>query len=444
MILTLLGCGYYEDLSEPPPPLPEPPPPFELPPPCGGEPCVTDLASASYEAQFDWPSYAGYALAVTESHLVVGAPFRYTGYNSGTPQTLFLDLLTLQQQGSWIGNGYDNATGAALAAADVDGDDLAEVAVSEASAREGSEGGKVHLLPGQPQEEVPIESAAMLTIVGDASVLLGVDLFFSEDATELVVNGVTAAATEGRILVFSTASRGTLHEYNALRSITAPGPLGTIAPWDGDADGVEDLIVQYYENGSVAWYGGPWGNGPFDAPDLEWTASCTDDCNYGEVIEPLGDVTGDGREDLGISAPQRGEPERAGSIYVLEAIGEGGAIEDSPFQLHGTEAFEDMGAALAGADIDGDGQQDLVTSASGMKPGALLVYRGPLQPGVRTEADADAIVRGQYEGDLFVRAIAVVDIDGDEHEDLAVGAPGWPAGQSQGAVYLLAGAALLP
>jgi hypothetical protein len=53
-------------------------------------------------------------------------------------------------------------------------------------------------------------------------------------------------------------------------------------------------------------------------------------------------------------------------------------------------------------------------------------------------------VHGEYLYDLFGRAIAPVDADGDAAMDLVVGAQAWPGGDGDGKVYLLPGAALLP
>jgi hypothetical protein len=449
--LAWVSCDGQE---EPPPedevPVePEPPPPVELPEPCLEQPCVVDMATARYESTADWPSYAGYAMAVAGDRLVVGAPFWFTGQESGTPQVLSLSLPELRQEGAWQGDQNGDITGAALAGADVDGDGVVEVAVSEIGGFSSQEGSPVYLISGQVEGEHLVGEDTLLTIVGDEGIRLGFDLFFSADAAELIINGTSKAATDGRVLAFSTADRGTRDEDDALRVITAPGPLGPLGRWDGNADGQDDLLVQHYWHNALAWFEGPWVSGDIESSDVEWRSYCTDSCDFGYAIEDLGDITGDGAADLGVSSPKQAEPrERAGRVYVLDNIGEGGNIEDVPLQVHGAQRGDGMGFALAGADLDGDGQQDLVASASGVapgdRPGTLLVYRGPVQPAVHTMDQADAIVRGQYAYDYFVRSIAVLDVDDDGRDDLAVGAPGWPAGLAQGAVYLLPGAELLP
>ena len=312
----------------------------------------------------------------------------------------------------------------------------------------GPGGGRTHRCGGGGRR---VGIAGIVGLTGDDGRTLGFDLFFAKDGAEIIVNAISVSADNGRIHAFSTTWRGSIGEGSAERSIYTTAPIGSIEPWDGDGDGEEDLVAQH--QAGVAFFQGPWESGPFESFDAQWVDTCGFECGIGDVLSNLGDVTGDGTSDLGFSAPMEAlGAERAGRAYVLAAMGEGGLAADIPIQLRGELPGDGMGFAMEGADIDGDGARDLVLSASGVLPGlqqgSLLVYRGPLSEGSRTLDDADVRLYGQYGLDLFVRSIEVLsgeaDIDGDGRDDLALGAPGWPAGRSQGAIYLVLGGALLP
>lgn len=448
MMFLLASCVRWDDLSSPA----EPTDPREagpLPEPCPRKPCVTDVATASYEAAFGWNSNVGYSLAVAGDQLIVGAPFFLIGYGVGSSRVLSLSARELTMSESWVGA---SSNGMAVAAGDIGLDGVIDIAIGAPlsfDTVEDDSGGKVYLVEGGVGGEQYIRDAARHTIVGNDEMRLGYDLLFSEDGRELTLNGTDKRGEQGRVHVFAVDEPGTSHEDDALRSITSPFAIGAVGHWDGDGDGLQDLLVQDYLLDAITFFAAPWSSGTLEDADVRWEGDCSGECLFGNELEDIGDVTGDGSADLGSAAPQWSTPaERAGRAYVLPSIGEGGTAEDIAIQVHGEKLGDGMGFALAGGDIDGDGQQDFVVSASGVspssRPGNLLVYRGPLADGVRTMDDADGVVRGEYSFDLFVRAIAVLDADGDGRDDLAVGAPGWPAGRARGAVYLLTGADLLP
>jgi len=94
-------------------------------------------------------------------------------------------------------------------------------------------------------------------------------------------------------------------------------------------------------------------------------------------------------------------------------------------------------AVAAGFDWNGDGVPDLVAGAPAEGDGAITIFDGALPDSVL------AVIAGFTPLEKFGASVADAgDLDGDGHDDLAVGAPGAAiAGEAAGRVYVFAGAA---
>jgi hypothetical protein len=181
-----------------------------------------------------------------------------------------------------------------------------------------------------------------------------------------------------------------------------------------------------------------------DRPGIHERAEGGD--QFGWSLAP-GDFDGDGFSDLAISAPfeSRGAAS-SGAVHVLRGSDRGLVAAEDQLWTQGSAGIPDMpedrdrfGWALAAADFDRDGDDDLVIGvhledlvlADGSRQanaGGFLVLQGSpaglTSAGRRFWTQQSAGVPDRSEAnDRFGASFAAGDFDGDRFPDLAVGAP---------------------
>jgi hypothetical protein len=206
--------------------------------------------------------------------------------------------------------------------------------------------------------------------------------------------------------------------------------LGIDAAGDVDGDGVPDVAVGAPGGNRAYVFSGTDGSVVLDLPGREAGES------FGQRIEDLGDVDGDGHGDLIVGAPTNNAGgEGAGRAYVIS-----GADGSTMLELTGERAGDNFGSSVAGS-LQPDGALILVIGApngGSNQGGRAYVYVGKgltESPRFIIEPDETAARLGG----MFVSVVG--DVDADGHAD--VYASDWSNGAngpSTGRIYVYSGA----
>ena len=214
--------------------------------------------------------------------------------------------------------------------------------------------------------------------------------------------------------------------------------LGTAVSRAGDldGDGLPDLLV----GASGAGEGGA-GRGAVYllsglvsgevTPALDSLATVAasdlgDAVGRGDNLGPVGDLNGDGVEDLALGNPyDETGGVQAGACYLFYGPISGTRLTDDADQLLvGPDLYSGLGSTVEGSfDLDGDGLDDLALSSpwesgSVNLGGAVYLIVGPAT--ASGLGGAQTTIRG-LESEVVVGSIAVGDTDGDGQVDLLLG-----------------------
>lgn len=176
-----------------------------------------------------------------------------------------------------------------------------------------------------------------------------------------------------------------------------------------DGDGVPDILVA--DGSSVRAYSRADGS-------LLWTFSGSPGGSIGWDLAVLGDIDGDGRDDVAAGEPDADPAgmNSAGSIHVLS-----GADGSLIHQIHGSKPQDKLGRSMAAfGDKNGDGKNDLIVGNAAFETGGQMVGRVRVISAI-DGAVLQTVVNGSPNTAFAVEVADLGDVDGDGVRDLGVG-----------------------
>ncbi len=357
---------------------------------------------------------------------------------------------------SLLGNSSSSSLGTSLDVADLDGDGVADLLVGSSDYASGY--GTAYVSLGPSSGELTAADAIVINPDFNNQGHLGDGVHGGDADDDGVDDAIVGQGGDGSTGSFEayvfygpiTADRLANRADAELVPFDANTKVEAFVVSDFDGDGEPDVVVgspfgrSSREGRAYVVDGSATGTVDLDANStyVYLSTDGPDRDALGYAIADLGDTSGDGIEDIALSAMQFGD---GGVVYVLE----GGAVPGTydvdaaaAATLVGTDAAS-YGWSIASTDVDEDGTADLVVGApdatiDSVVSGTVTLHLGPFA-GEIAAGDATATFLSSVDDAAIGWSVdAGGDFDGDGRADIAIGAK---VRTERGAAYLQLGPA---
>ena len=292
---------------------------------------------------------SGPMFGATSALILVGAPKEPTPMGQGTGAVYAFSItdgaLVLRLDANGAGSGFQQFGRTIELGGDIDGDGSQDILVGSPDLV-GAGSGAAYAFSGADGSLLfRIQGPANHTRFGAA--VLGAGDLNSDNHADLLVGD----PSQGVVLAYSGLDQGELY------SIQGPASFGTSLALVGDldGDGTGDFCAGApfaNQNGEVSCVSADSG---YVLSTKVGSAAYSD---FGASLARLGDIDGDGDDDLAVGAPSEGRPIGCcfGAFYVFSPI------DNAIVQRFGggSVQFTAFGGSLAGCDTNADGVTDLL------------------------------------------------------------------------------------